>query len=660
MFCRIQYIFYRKHIIPYMYYEVLVGSQRYHGDEPLTYNSEAALQPGTIVLVPLGRYSAHGIVLGKVQEPPYATKTIAMQWPFAKLPLPSLRLLQWMHNYYPGPFGQLVELFIPPSLVASLKIPENIPAPSATSTPPPLTSAQQAALHQINQHPASSVLIHGITGSGKTRIYLERALETLASEKSVVVLTPEIGLTQPLALQFKKYCSTNVYTVHSSLTPAKRRELWLSIALSTQPVIVIGPRSALFMPIPRIGLVVIDEAHDGAYKQDQSPHYQASRVAAKLRELHGAQLILGTATPLVADYYGFTARKLPVVTLTESAVVSDTHKKTVLVDCKQRENFSRSQILSTPLLEAIQAAIDQGEQSLLFLNKRGSARLILCKQCGWQAMCARCDVSLTFHADTHNLRCHSCDMSQSVPLECPDCKNPDVMFTSVGTKAIEQEVIKLFPGARVGRFDGDTSKEESLTSVSRDLHDGGIDIIIGTQTITKGFDLPKLSVVGVVQADTSMAIPDFSASERTFQLIAQISGRIGRGHRNGTLIVQTFNPENPVLQNATAENYSAFYVAEISERERYKFPPFTHLMTIRCTRASRKSAIAACNALKLQLGIGNSGLRIDGPSPRFIEKQRGKYTWQLILRSAQRTQLVRIAQSLGSQFTYDIDPTDLL
>lgn len=643
-----------------MYYEVLVGSQRYHGDGPLTYSSEENLQAGTIVLVPLGRYKAHGVILQKVAKPSYTTRPIETSWVFIRLPDESLRLLQWMHDYYPGPFGQLVELFIPPSLVASVTVPEKTKRTMVSTSPPELTPVQRAALEKINHHTTSSILLHGITGSGKTRIYLERARQALIGGKSVLVLTPEIGLTQPLVEQFEKYCPAEVYSVHSAMTPAKRREQWLHIANSERPVVVIGPRSALFMPVSNIGLIIVDEAHDGAYKQDQSPHYLASRIAAKLRELHSAQLLLGSATPPVADYYGFTAQKLPIVSLTERAVSSSTGKHSIVIDSKNRANFSRSQILSDKLLDAIQSANTQGEQSLLFLNKRGSARLVLCQNCGWQATCHRCDVSLTFHADTHNLRCHSCDTAQPIPLSCPDCNNSDVMFTSVGTKALEQEIIKLFPHARVHRFDGDTIKTESLSALSQELHAGNIDIIIGTQTVTKGFDLPNLSVVGVVQADTSLAIPDFSASERTFQLLAQISGRIGRGHREGVLVVQTFNPDNPILLQAIQEDYFGFYEAEIAERKMYNFPPFTHMMTIRCTRASRASAVAACNALKLQLNISHPSVRIDGPSPRFIEKQRGKYSWQLILRSAQRPKLVSIAQTLGSRFTYDIDPVDLL
>jgi primosomal protein N' (replication factor Y) len=503
-------------------------------------------------------------------------------------------------------------------------------------------------------------MLHGVTGSGKTRIYLERTLSTIAAGKSVVVLTPEIGLTQPLIKQFEQHIPAEVFGVHSDMTQAARRKRWLQIATSPKPLVVIGPRSALFMPTTNIGLIIIDEAHDSAYKQDQSPHYLATRVAAKLRSLHNAQLILGSATPSVADYYTFSTRGLPIVSLQEQAVKSDTRKKVVIIDSKNRGQFSRSRILSDQLLDAIQESKSRGEQSLLFLNKRGSARLILCQSCGWQAICPRCDVSLTFHADTHNLRCHSCDTTQAVPLNCPECDNHEIVFTSVGTKALEQEISRLFPQSRVQRFDGDTTKSQSLSALASDLQDGSIDIIIGTQTITKGFDLPNLGVVGIVQADTSMAIADFSASEKTFQLLTQTSGRIGRGHRNSTLVIQSFNPDSPVLKQAVEENYVDFYASEIAERRTYNFPPFKHMMVIRCTRSSRASALAACKSLKLQIRISHPHIQIDGPSPRFIEKQRGKYTWQLLLRSTHRNLLVSVAQNIETRFSHNIDPIDLL
>jgi primosomal protein N' (replication factor Y) len=644
-----------------MYYEILVGSQRYHGDGPLTYASNDELELGSVVRVPLSRHRAHGIVLRKTVKPSYPTKSIETSWSFAKLPQQSIDLLLWMHAYYPGPFGQLVELFIPPSLGDSIEAPGRIAAnASSPAALPSLTTSQSRATQDLVDNPTSSVLLHGVTGSGKTRIYIERALEELAHGKSVMMLTPEIGLTQPLAEQLRKYLPAHIYSIHSGMTPAKRREQWLKIANTTEPVVIVGPRSALFMPVSNLGLIVVDEVHDAAYKQDQSPHYLANRVAAKLRMLHGAQLILGSATPSVTEYYGFETQQLPIVSLTHKAVQSSKTKQSIVVDSKDRSGFSQSGILSNILIESMRIAIAHGEQTLLFLNKRGSARLVLCQSCGWQAVCPKCDVSLTFHADTHNLRCHSCDVSRPVPVSCPDCGHAEILFSSVGTKAVEQEAKKLFPGARISRFDGDTTKSDSLSTLSDDLHAGNIDIIIGTQTITKGFDLPKLSVVGVVQADASLTIPDFSASERTFQLLAQISGRIGRGHRDGTLVVQTFNPANPLLLQAINENYNEFYKTEIAERQRYKFPPFTHLMTVRCTRSSRQSAIAACNVLKLQIRNNYSAIQAEGPSPRFIEKQRGKYTWQLILRSSQRANLVSFATSLGSRFSYDIDPTDLL
>lgn len=643
-----------------MYYLVLVGSSRYHGSEPLTYMAEQALPIGTVVRVPLGKQETTGIIIAKAPKPAFPTKPISFARPDAILPATSLNMLKWLQAYYPAPLGQTVELFTPPSLSQGKDPREPYEPFIPASQPPTLTDAQQNAFNTIQAHPNSSVLLQGVTGSGKTRLYLELADRLLAAKKSVLVLTPEIGLTRPLADQFKQHRTEEVIIQHSAMTPAERRKQWLRVAQASQPVIVIGARSALFLPFQSLGLIVVDEAHDSAYKQSQSPRYHSLRVAGKLRELHKARLVLGTATPLISERYQFESRQLPIITLDTQAIVHDTQRNTVVIDSRNRGLFSRSAYLSNQLITATSKALEAGEQTLLFLNKRGSARLVLCQACGWQASCQRCDTALTFHADSHNLRCHSCDTAEIVPTNCPACGHVEILFKSIGTKALEQEVQRLFPGAKVARFDSDTEKAASLVARSHELLDGQIDIIIGTQTVTKGFDLTGLGVVGIVQADTSLAIPDFTAQERTFQLINQVSGRIGRGHRDGTLVVQTYNPDNPVIQQAINNQYDIFYADELRERQRFHFPPFVHIMTVSCSRATRQSATSACEKLKQQLLQDNNGIQVDGPAPRFIEKPRGKYAWHLVIRSANRSKLTTIASQLPTGWTHDLDPIDLL
>jgi primosomal protein N' (replication factor Y) len=644
-----------------MYYLVWVGSRRFHGDAALTYSHADDLNPGTVVKVPLGRGSAHGIIKAKVHKPSFPTKAILHAWPNIIVPDTSTQLLLWMAAYYPSSLGQTTELFLPPALTIQ-QLESSDPTSTRRLTPlPPLTQAQTEAIDTISSA-NTSVLLHGITGSGKTRVYLEAALQTIADNTSVLVLTPEIGLTTPLANQFRKHTDVPIITLHSGMTPAERRTAWLQVHDARKPVVVVGPRSALFLPFRHLGLIVIDEAHDTAYKQSQAPRYNALRVAGKLREIHRAKLIQGTATPLVAERHLFESKQLPIIEMRSKAIITEEKlpKTTQIIDSRNRQSFNKSPYLSDALVAAIQTAVDNHEQSLLFLNKRGSARLILCQSCGWRAVCPKCDTALTFHADTHNLRCHSCETSEPVPSDCPVCGQSDVVFRSIGTKALASELSRLFPQAMVARFDGDTQKSDGLVARSNELHRGDIDIIIGTQTVTKGFDLPKLSVVGVVQADTSLGIPDFTAHERTFQLISQVSGRVGRGHRSGTLIIQTFNPDNTAIRYAADEDYTAFYREDLAERKRYVFPPFTHLMAIRCSRASRESAEDTCIKLSAKLKKDFPTATIEGPSPRFNEKQGGKYTWQLIIKAPSRSILTTIAAHLPSGWTYDLDPIDLL
>lgn len=646
-----------------MYYTVLVGSQRYHGSDALTYTSDGELVRGQIVRVALGKSFVLGIVTGQTKKPAFATKPVLQRWPGLVVPKTTLSLLDWLYEYYPAPLGSITELFTPPPLpVKPLpEAPVAIASPKpATPSLPPLTKQQDTVIRTMATSANRSFLLHGDTGTGKTRLYVELAQQRIEAGESVIITTPEIGLTKPLVQALRKIFDTRVFVTHSNMTPAARRKQWIAVCTSKEPIILVGPRSALFYPVKNVGLVVMDEAHDTSYKQDQSPYYHATRVAAKLRELHKATLVLGTATPTVTDYYTFTAKKLPVLRLTEAAVASSSMITHNIIDARERNNFTHSAYLSNQLLDGIEQALAHKEQSLLFLNRRGSARVVMCQACGWRATCPRCDTSLTFHADTHNMRCHGCDFKDRVPGACPSCRATDILFKSIGTKALEAEVSKRFPQAKVARFDGDTHRSESLTARFDDLQSGAIDIVIGTQAVAKGFDLPRLSVIGIVQADLSLAIPDHTATEQTYQLISQVSGRIGRGHRDGQLFLQTHNPDSPILSHALHKDYTQFYEQEAKERQAYRFPPFVHLMTVTCSRTSRQSAQAACMQAKQTLEASVSGISVDGPSPRFIEKVANRYSWHLVVRAKSRSRLIEAVKHLPSGCIPNLDPTNLL
>jgi len=643
------------------YYEVVVGSQRYHGSSALTYSSDDKLELGQLVAVPLRTNTTVAYVEKLTTKPNYNVKPITRTWPL-KLPANSIKLLDWLRNYYPGTSGVITSLFLPPSLPNKLDVIED----SGFTTPntvdlPSLTPDQEKAMSTLAKSANSSVLLHGDTGSGKTRVYIEQAAKVISTGNSVLLLTPEIGLTAPLVEQFQAVFGEAVNLTHSQLTPAQRRQIWLKIAQAKNPVIAIGPRSALFLPFKKLSLIIMDEAHDYAYKQEQTPYYQTSRVAAQLASIHKAQFIMGTATPSVVDYFTFKSKGLPVIRMKSLATAQKQALPKLdykLVDLRQRDNFTKSAWLSNDLIRSIEDSLANHEQTLLFLNRRGSARLVMCQQCGWQSKCPRCDVALTYHNDSYKMICHTCGFSANVPTACPVCSSPDLLFKAIGTKSLEEITHKLFPTAKIARFDSDTLEPDKLRHHFAALSQGQIDIIVGTQTIVKGFDLPNLAVVGVIQADSGLQIPDYSAAERSYQLISQVSGRVGRGHRPGKLFLQTYNPDNTQLKLAIDKKYEEFYDQELAERQKFGFPPFVYLLKISSARASRNSAQTAIQ--KLADSITSKKVRIWGPSPKYVEKANGKYRWQIVIRSTSRSELIDIARSLPGNTQYDIDPTDLL
>lgn len=642
------------------YYEVLVSSQRYHGVEPLTYSSEMPLTIGVVVTIPMGRQKVLGIVRGEVQKPVFSTKPIIDVVTLKPVPYELIQLHAWLMSYYPGPLGLMTQLFLPGSLATPARkkaAPEEVRAKIIEL--PPLTDEQQATLTDIQQA-TGSFLLHGDTGTGKTRIYIELAKLNLELGKSALVLTPEIGLTPQLAQSFEKTFPGRVIIVHSTQTPAERRESWRRIHEAMEPVVVIGPRSALFAPIHELGVVVIDEAHDGAYKQEQMPYYQATRVAAQLAHLHDAKLILGTATPLIHDYFAFSAKQLPILRMERSAIGSTVDAIVDTVDLTKRENFSRSPWLSSQLLGQIEAALIEGNQSLVFLNRRGTARLVLCQNCGWQATCPRCDLPLTYHGDHHHLRCHTCGYTTSTPSDCPECGSADIQFKSVGTKTIVDELSRVFPKARIQRFDSDTKKADRLEQQYESVKAGDVDILVGTQMLSKGLDLPKLAVVGVVIADTSLYFPDYTADERTFQMLRQVIGRVGRGHTTGHVVIQTYSPDSATIQAAIDRDYARFYEAQITERKLYRFPPFYFMLKISIDRASQPSVSKAAQDLAEQILRSGVAVELSGPSPAFVERVAGKYRWQIVIKAKQRVELIKVIALLPKTCSYDIDPSHLL
>lgn len=645
-------------------YEIWIRSQQYKSKLPLTYTSTAKLSPGTIVKVDLRGKTTIGIVRREAKPPKgVAMKTIdsVLLDGAHTLPPESLKLLNWLLLYYPTSSGSIAQLFLPtiwPKIISQQK------SAIANHTPkklPKLTPEQSDALITIRSNKGST-LLHGDTGSGKTRIYTELASDMLKVGKSSLLLVPEIGLVPHLYTQLKEIFNPSTIKVfHSGLTVAQRRDVWLEILVSTKPLIVLGPRSALFTPIKNIGLIAVDECHDEGYKQVNAPQYSGLRAASQLARLHNATLVFGSATPAINDYFIAQQKEIPIIRITKNALKEE-HSvvKKIIINKKNIVEFSKSRILGTPLIDEIHKQLINKQQSLLFLNRRGSARIIACRLCGWRAACPNCDLPLTFHEDIFTVRCHTCGYSTKTPTTCSDCGNTDIVFLSPGTKGLEKEVAKLFPEAKIARFDGDNLTHERIDKNLLEIQNGKIDIIIGTQILIKGFDIPKLGLVGIIDADSSLTFPDFSTEERTYQLISQAIGRVGRGHLPGVIVVQSFRPDSLLLKQALTKNWDDFYDNQLQLRKKHSFPPFVFLLKLECSRKNRNSAIAATNKLKQLLIDNHPNITILGPTPAFKEKINGTYRWQLVIKSTRRSILLKITDSLPSGWTHELDPTHLL
>lgn len=641
------------------YYEVWVRSDKYRGKEALTYAYNSVLAEGSIVTVPLRNQPVLGTVTRKVPKPTFAVKPVSTVHDLPTLPKTSLELAKWIQQFYASPVGVVMGQFLPGELHEIYKekishIGNSLPASRSIE----LTADQEKALAAIAE--PNTYLLHGRTGSGKTQIYLELARRSIIAGMSVLLLSPEIGLTSQIAAEFRATFGDRVVVLHSQLTAKQREMVWLTILTTDRPLVIIGPRSALFSPIRNLGVIIVDEAHEQAYKQEQPPYYHASRVASQLRQLHNAVLVLGSATPSVTDYYTAVSRSKLIIRMKDLAKKTEHIRHIDIVDLKDREQFTRSPHLSKTLLSSINRSLEHGEQTLLYLNRRGTARVTLCNVCGWQALCPNCDLPLAYHGDIFRLQCHICGYQTNPPHACPECGNQSISLKSFGTKAIVDEVAKLFPEARILRLDTDTAKADRLEQQYDRIISGEVDILVGTQMLAKGLDLPRLSTLGVVLADSSLYLPDYTAQERTYQLLTQVIGRIGRGHVESRAVVQTYYPDSELLRAALDDDWEKFYEQEIHERRAYAYPPFRYLLKISCRRASSDSAERATKAFAKKLEELGLAIEVDGPAPAFHEKVGGEYQWQLVIKAAKRSDLLIALKILPNGWSYDLDPADLL
>lgn len=644
------------------YYEVAPNQIIRSASASFTYASDAPLAIGQLVKIEVGKKLLVGIVIKKTKQPSYSTKTIHSLIETQPLPEPLVRLSLWLSSFYVTHLGTVLQTLLPRGITKTRRPQHLILQESIRDrTKKVFTADQRSAIERLSALTHGTALLHGVTGSGKTAVYIELAKRTIANQKSVLILVPEIALTSQLIDEFSKHFNGIILT-HSRQTEAQRHLAWRDALTSTSPRIVIGPRSALFLPLQHVGLIIIDEAHEPSFKQELSPRYSALRAASMLAHYHHAPLILGSATPSIVDYYLARAGSHPIITMPQRARKDATAPHITLVDMTKRAHFTKHRFLSDVLLNTVETTLQQNHQVLLFHNRRGSTSLTLCEQCGWSALCPRCFLPLTLHADKHLLQCHICGLKEKVPTSCPVCSSTNIFHKGIGTKLIESELRLLFPHHTIARFDGDSEIEESVEQKYKALYNGEIAIIIGTQTIAKGLDLPELRTVGVIQADAGLSLPDFGASERTFQLLAQVVGRVGRSHHATNVIVQSYQPTHPAVVDGLAQEYAHFYHYTLTQRQQGGFPPFSHLLKLVCVYKTEASAVKNTQLLAATLRKQlPPTVQIFGPAPAFYERQHNTYRWQLILKSPKRAELIRALEYLPpTHWQFELDPTSLL
>ena len=647
-----------------MFYEVIPGKVFGKGGI-LTYSADDSLLHGQIVVVPLGRGKAVGVVSKKVTQPDFATKKILQVLYSTPLPAHLIATAKFVAEYYQVPLASTLGLILPNGVEKKRRKTEQMfgnmleTEQTAANAKIPLNQAQKNALEALKKATGATKLLHGVTGSGKTNIYLKMAKNALLAQKSTILLVPEIALTGQLVRVFEEYFGDKVVLIHSRQTEAERHLIFISLLETDETKIIIGPRSALFAPLKNLGLIIIDEAHEGTYHQENAPKYSAIRVASYMAGKLGIDLILGSATPTVEDYY-LAEKKGALVILKEKAKTTAIKPEIKIIDLKNRDNFSKNRYFSNALLAAIKKNLEQGRQTLIFHNRRGSAPLTICEDCGEEMLCPNCFLPLTLHADSYELVCHTCGHTERVPLNCPKCGAPGIIHKGFGTKLLESELKKLFPSARVQRFDADNKKNEGLDAAYEGVRDGKVDILVGTQTLAKGLDLPRLATVGVAQADAGLALPDYMAEERTFQLLTQVIGRVGRGHlTEAEVYIQTFRPESPVINMAAESDYFGFYEYTVKKRRKAGFPPFMFVAKLEITMKTEATVLKKVRATVVSL-TRDKRLLVSPPMPAFHEHTSRGYTWQIIVRAKSRKVLIETCRDLDPNFRVTFDPVGLL
>lgn len=672
-----------------MYIEVVVGLPI---DKTFTYSVpkelEQDIEIGKRISVPFGRQQRKARpltgyivnILSNSISPAYKVKDILeILDPEPILTSEMLKLTQWLATYYLSTWGEVIESALPSkaclvgvNLTKRSDLSNLSDLSHSLTYPLKLTSEQAHALEvitpYIKSHQFKVFLLHGITGSGKTEVYLQAISEALLAGRGAIVLVPEISLTPQTVERFKSRFGGIIAVLHSKLSRKERLSQWRRIQKG-EAKIVIGARSAIFAPLKNLGLIVVDEEHETTYKQyDATPRYQARDVAIMRAKFNQAVTILGSATPSLETFYNTSIDKSVYLNLPYRI----DHKplaQVEIVDMKEEHKMGNYSIFSNKLKQEIADRLKRQEQVIIFLNRRGFATFIQCRDCGTTIKCPDCEITLTYHFQDKMLKCHYCHFQKTAPESCPKCQGTQIKYSGTGTQKVENELQKLFPEARISRMDLDTTKKRgSHKDILSSFQSQG-DILVGTQMIAKGLDFPNITLVGVISADVGLNLPDFRASERIFALLTQVAGRAGRGQVPGLVIIQTYNPDNAAIQFAKTQDYHSFYSNEITFRKELNYPPFAHLANIIIKGKDEEKTIKLAQIIGAHLRMLNQDKTslILGPAPCPLTKIKQEYRWQILLKGSPKA-LQELLKSISTQtsipkdlkVSIDMDPVGLL
>jgi primosomal protein N' (replication factor Y) len=557
--------------------------------------------------------------------------------------------------------------------IVSLK-PETVAIKAAIRARHELNPAQQAAFQQIHETIQAkrfqTFLLHGVTGSGKTEVYLTAIETTLAEGRSALLMVPEIALTPQMAGQFFSRFGDRVAILHSAFTDVERTEQWRRIRSGVASVVV-GTRSGVFAPVQNLGLIVVDEEHDGSYKQEENPRYNGRDVAIVRAQGAGACVILGSATPSLESRYNAEKGKYTLLEL-PGRIEARPMPHVELIDMRQEFLETRKQeTFSRRLIEALGQRVESGEQTIVLLNRRGFSSFVACRACGERVQCINCSLTLTYHKRDRRLLCHYCGYAEKVPSLCPKCSSEHIYFLGIGSERVEEELHRAFPAARIARLDRDTvTGKRQYETILQDFREGNYDMLVGTQMIAKGHDIPNVTLVGVVAADMGLGMPDFRAAERTFQLLTQVAGRAGRGSLPGIVLVQTINPDHYAVRLAAAQDYQGFYEKELSFRRMMHYPPFTAMANVLVRSEKKEMAMRMSTELGYLLNPPPEKLRVMGPAEAPVPRLKNEYRYQFLIKAASRKALNELLQKIrnfalehkwgATALVIDVDPLTLM